>query len=71
VSEVIEIRRYPDGSIDVNHYVKIGRRLHGQAIIGAGRGALVTLRLLREAIVMRLRQTTKPEDHSFEVEPAE
>ncbi len=32
-----EIRRRPDGSIDIDHYIAIGRREHSNAIIEASR----------------------------------
>lgn len=32
-----EIRRRPDGSIDIDHYVAIGRAEHAKAVCAAGR----------------------------------
>jgi hypothetical protein len=39
-----EIRRHPNGSIDLDHYVRIGREAHGASIRGAAGRLVVTLR---------------------------
>jgi len=37
MTQTAEIRRHPNGSLDIEHYARIGRALHGQAVRGAGR----------------------------------
>ena len=32
-----DIRRHPDGSIDTDHYIAIGRKEHATAVCAAGR----------------------------------
>lgn len=33
-----QIRRHADGSVDIDHYVRRGRALHGDAVLSAVRG---------------------------------
>ena len=35
MTETTDIRRRPNGSIDIDHYARIGRALHGSAICDA------------------------------------
>ncbi len=69
--ETTEIRRHANGSIDVGHYVKVGRHLHGQAFREAARSVAVKLRQLWAAMTMRLRQYSSPMDRFLDVVPAE
>lgn len=39
MTETTEIRRHPNGSIDLDHYARIGRALHGAAMRSAVRSA--------------------------------
>lgn len=35
MTDTTELKRFPNGSIDLDHYVQIGRALHGQAVCSA------------------------------------
>lgn len=39
-----EIRRHPNGSIDLEHYVRVGREAHGASVRGSARRLTVMLR---------------------------
>jgi hypothetical protein len=69
--ESTEIRRHANGSIDVEHYARIGRALHGQAIRDAGRGLAFKLQQLIVTAWMHSRAYRNPSDHRFGVAPAE
>lgn len=69
--EVTEIRRHPDGSIDIEHYVKVGRHIRGQAFSQAGRGVIARLRRLYRALTMRRHQIPRPAGGTVDVVSAE
>ena len=47
-----EIRRHKNGSIDLGHYVRIGREAHGAAVRGRARSIAG---MLRNAVIRRVR----------------
>ncbi len=69
--EATEVRRHANGSIDVAHYVGIGRRLHGEAVREAGRGAFARYRQVSGAVLKRLRRTLTASERSIGLVPAE
>ena len=70
MSETTEIRRHANGSIDIEYYAKIGRRLHAQAVQDAGLGLGATLRDMSVAIIAPLQRSPKLEDITLEFAPA-
>ncbi len=56
--ETIQIRRHENGSIDLNHYVRTGRGLHGKAVRDA---VAISVRRLRRALSLaRLTKRASP-----------
>ncbi|NKB48027.1 MAG: hypothetical protein GKS02_01555 [Alphaproteobacteria bacterium] len=45
-----EIRRHPNGAIDIDHYIRIGRAAHGAAVRDGGRLLAGWLRPCRRAL---------------------
>jgi hypothetical protein len=58
--ETTEVRRLANGSIDLDHYSKIGKNLHASAIWEAC-----------AVVIMHLRRPPKQGDRALEVVPAE
>lgn len=56
------IRRISNGSIDVDHYVRKGRALHGAAVRSAGRRVFDLPRrlVLRALVAIRVRDVAPP-----------
>lgn len=53
MTETPEIRRHANGSIDLEHYARVGRALHGAAMRSAARrGATVPARLVARLAAM-------------------
>jgi len=57
MTETGNIQRLPDGSIDLRHYERIGRALHGRAIRKAGRAAATAPERAVVRIVARFSET--------------
>lgn len=56
MSQTTEIARQSIESHDIEHYVRIGRALHGQAVRDAGRGSFrAPSRLLSRAVLLLRR----------------
>ena len=58
--DTTEIRRLANGSIDVEHYSKLGKNLHGTAIYDAC-----------VAVIIRLLKSPTKDNGAFEIIPAE
>ena len=69
--ETTKIRRHDNGSIDIGHYRKIGRGLHGQAMREAGKGLIAELRELWVVMTLRPRQSPISPGSALQVAAAE
>ena len=69
MSETADIRRHANGSIDIEHYAKIGKGLHAQAIREAGRYLVARFREIFVAMSLRLLGAPKNAGGSFEFAP--
>lgn len=57
MSKTTKIRRHTNGSIDIGHYRKNGRSLHGRAMREAANSLIAKFQELWVAMTMRLRQS--------------